>query len=359
MSGQVTPLRVDGSLVDLARSILDIRSVSGEEKDLADAIEATLRDCSHLEVMRHGNTVAARTTLQHPTRILWAGHLDTVPVNNNLPSKIQDNNLVGRGSVDMKSGVAVALALATQMTEPAHDVTWIFYDNEEVDSAKNGLGLFLEAHPDWVQGDFAIVGEPSNGVIEAGCNGTLRCEVVTRGVRAHSARAWKGVNAIHLAGEVLDTLRAYTPQDVEVDGLVFKEGLNAVGITGGVAGNVIPDLCTVTVNYRFAPDKTIEQAITHVHEVFRGFEVTVVDSAPAAKPGTASGFASRCLDLLDLPVEPKFGWTDVARLAQLSIPAVNFGPGDPSLAHTDGEQVEIAQIEAVYSGMKALVTTRV
>lgn len=359
MSSQVAPLNLDGSVVDLARSILDIRSVSGEEKDLADAIEETLRGCAHLEVIRHGNTVAARTSLQRPSRILWAGHLDTVPVNNNLPSEIRGGHLVGRGSVDMKSGVAVALAVATELSEPVHDVTWIFYDNEEVDSAKNGLGLFLQAHPDWVQADFAIVGEPSNGVIEAGCNGTLRAEVVTRGVRAHSARAWTGVNAIHLAGEILDVLRAYTPEDVDVDGLVFKEGLNAVAISGGVAGNVIPDLCTVTVNYRFAPDKTIEQAITHLYEVFQGFDVTIVDSAPAAKPGISAGFARRCLELLDLPVGPKYGWTDVARLAALGIPAINFGPGDPSLAHTDGEQVDIAQIEAVYARMKALLTSRV
>ena len=357
MSGQDRALNLGGSLLELTRSLLDVSSVSGDEKSLADAIEKALVSAPHLEVLRLGNTVAARTTLGRDHRIVWAGHLDTVPVNKNLPSEIRGDYLWGRGSVDMKAGVAVALTLALELDAPDHDVTWIFYDNEEVDSSKNGLGLFVAAHPEWVTGHFAVVGEPSNGIIEAGCNGTLRVEVVSEGQRAHSARSWMGRNAIHAAGDILDVLRSYTPRDVVVDGLVFKEGLNAVGISGGVAGNVIPDACTVTINYRFAPVTSVDEAIAHVESLFPGFSVTVVDSAPAAKPGTSTGFAKRCVEQLDVPVAPKFGWTDVARFATLGIPAINFGPGDPSLAHTDDERVEIAQIESVYERMKALLAS--
>lgn len=359
MSGQERTLNPAGSLLELTRSILDVPSVSGNETALADAIEESLASAPHLEVLRHGNTVAARTSAGRPHRIVWAGHLDTVPVNHNLPSEIRGDYLWGRGSVDMKAGVAVALKLALELDAPHHDVTWIFYDNEEVDSSKNGLGLFVAAHPEWVHGDFAVVGEPSHGVIEAGCNGTLRVEVVSQGQRAHSARSWMGRNAIHAAGEILDVLRSYQPRDVEVDGLVFKEGLNAVGISGGVAGNVIPDRTTVTINYRFAPDTSVDDAVAHVRTLFQGFEVTVVDSAPAAKPGTSTGFAKQCLEVLDVPVGPKFGWTDVARFSILGIPAINFGPGDPSLAHTDDEQVETAEIDSVYERMKALLTSTV
>ena len=120
---------------------------------------------------------------------------------------------------------------------------------------------------------------------------------------------------------------------------------------------MIPDACTVTINYRFAPDTSVDEAIAQVESLFPGFSVTVVDSAPAAKPGTSTGFAKQCVEQLDVPVAPKFGWTDVARFATLGIPAINFGPGDPSLAHTDDERVEIAQIESVYERMKALLAS--
>ena len=320
---------------------------------MADALEAVLRGAGHLEVLRVGNTLAARTTLGRARRVIWAGHIDTVPAHHNLPSRLEDGWLWGRGTVDMKAGVAIALTLATELDNPLHDVTWIFYDNEEVEAAKNGLGLFGAAHPDWVKGDLAIVGEPSRGLIEAGCNGTLRVEVSTTGVRAHSARAWMGTNAIHSASEILVRLAAHDAQEVEVDGLRYREGLNAVGISGGVAGNVIPDLCTVTINYRFAPDKALQDAIDHVSAVFEGFSVSVVDAAPAARPGLVQPFAKEFVDAVGVDVQPKFGWTDVARFSEWGIPAMNFGPGDPSLAHSDEERVELAEVESVYEALRA------
>jgi len=351
-----TVLNTNATAADLTRQIVDMPSPSGHEAPLADAIERALAGASHLEVVRVGNTVAARTMLGREARVLWAGHIDTVPVHNNLPSHTEAGVLYGRGTVDMKGGLAIGLKLAIELEAPLHDVTWIFYDNEEVEATKNGLGLFGAAHPEWVTGDFAIVGEPSNGALEGGCNGTLRVEVSTTGVQAHSARSWKGTNAIHAVSDVLTRLVDYEPQTIDVDGLSYREGVNAVGIAGGVAGNVIPDRATVTINYRFAPDKSVDQAVAHMNDVFEGYEVVVVDAAGGARPGLNSAIAQGFVTALGVELRPKYGWTDVARFGQWGIPAVNFGPGDPSLAHSDDERVEIASIESVFQGLKSWLT---
>jgi succinyl-diaminopimelate desuccinylase len=352
MSGESIVLKTEEPIEELTRQIVDIPSPSGKEAGLADALEAALVAAPHLETMRLGNTVAARTSLGRKHRVVWAGHIDTVPVNHNLPSTVKEGFLHGRGTVDMKGGLAIGLKLALELVSPLHDVTWIFYDNEEVEATKNGLGLFSAAHPEWVRGDFAIVGEPSNGAVEGGCNGTLRVVVTTAGRQAHSARSWMGENAIHAASAVLARMVEYEPHTVTVDGLDYREGLNAVGISGGVAGNVIPDRCEITVNYRFAPDKNVEEALVHLGDVFSGFNVAVVDQAGGARPGVDSALARGFVRALGVEVRPKYGWTDVARFGEWGIPAVNFGPGDPSLAHSDDERVAVADIQAVYAGMK-------
>jgi succinyl-diaminopimelate desuccinylase len=343
---------IGGPVSLLAESLVGMSSTSGNEEPLAGALEGLLRQALHLEVLRHGNTVAARTTQGKASRVVWAGHIDTVPANGNESATVADGVLSGRGSVDMKSGVAIGLKLALELVNPGVDVTWIFYDNEEVESSKNGLGLLGAAHPEWVVGDFAIVGEPSNGIVEGGCNGTLRVEVSSSGLRAHSARPWMGDNAIHRASEILKRLVAYEAAVVDVDGLTYREGMNAVGISGGVAGNVIPDLCTVMVNYRFAPNKSVEEAIAQVENLFEGFDIAVVDTAPGARPGLNHSLVHEFVTALGVEVAPKYGWTDVSRFGQWGIPALNYGPGDPALAHADNEQVEIAQIEACYRGLK-------
>ncbi|MEO6942204.1 MAG: succinyl-diaminopimelate desuccinylase, partial [Terrimesophilobacter sp.] len=239
-------LDLTASSIEITQALCDIESVSGNEREIADAVEAAVSGFTHLDVTRDGDAIVARTHLGREQRVVIAGHLDTVQVNNNLPTRRVGQFLVGRGTVDMKAGVAVQLKLAVELTEPAVDITWIWYDHEEVSSDLNGLGRLARNHPALLAGDFAILGEPTNAVIEGGCNGTLRVDVTTRGVRAHSARAWVGRNAIHLAAPILSILAEYEPREVEVDGLVYRESLNVVGITGGVAGNVIPDECTVS-----------------------------------------------------------------------------------------------------------------
>jgi succinyl-diaminopimelate desuccinylase len=359
------PSGPESDLVALTRTICDIPSVSGAETALADAIETLLRGYPHLEVLRDGDAVVARTSLGRDRRVVVAGHIDTVPVADNLPTRLvgagDDAVLWGRGTVDMLGGVAVALALATELgapgSEPAHDVTWIFYDHEEVDSVLNGLGRLARNHPDLLRGDFAILGEPSNSGIEGGCNGTMRVELRTRGVAAHSARAWIGENAIHAAAPALARLAAYEPRAVEVDGLVYREGLNAVRIEGGIAGNVIPDACTVEVNYRFAPSRSVEEAEAHLREVFDGFDLVVTDASGGARPGLddplAAQFVKSVLATTGGAPAPKYGWTDVARFAELGVPAVNFGPGDPLLAHKDDEHLPVGQLAQCRDALRA------
>lgn len=353
-------LDLTADVVDLTRAICDVETVSDHEGPLADAIEAAARGVDHLVVRRYGDTVVARTELGRPTRVVIAGHIDTVPLNGNLPTRLvrEDGGevLVGRGTVDMKAGVAVQLKLAAEVAEPVPDVTWIWYDHEEVGEELNGLNRLLAAHPRELAGDFAILGEPTSAGIEGGCNGNLRAEVRTAGRRAHSARGWVGVNAIHLAAPILARLAAYEPRSVDVDGLVYREGLNAVRIRGGVAGNVIPDECVVEVNHRFAPSRSAEDAVAHVREVFDGFDVRVVDLAAGARPGLDRPAARRFVAAVGAEPKPKYGWTDVARFAALGVPAVNYGPGDPLLAHADDERVPVAQIRAVEAGLRAWLT---
>ncbi|MHA7959413.1 succinyl-diaminopimelate desuccinylase [Streptomyces sp. L500] len=352
----------------LTARLVDFRSESGDEKALADAIEAELRGLPHLTVDRHGNNVVARTNLGRAERVVLAGHIDTVPIADNVPSRLTadisgsvagNGILWGCGTSDMKSGVAVQLRVAATVPEPNRDLTFVFYDNEEVAAHLNGLGHVAEAHPDWLAGDFAILLEPSEGEVEGGCQGTLRVLLRTTGERAHSARSWMGSNAVHAAAPILARLAAYEPRRPVVDGLEYHEGLNAVRIEGGVANNVIPDECTVTVNFRYAPDRTPEEALAHVHEVFADCGVTefvVDDHSGGARPGLDHPAAVAFMAAVGGTARPKFGWTDVARFSALGVPAVNYGPGDPLYAHKRDEHVDTAKITQCEERLRAWLT---
>jgi succinyl-diaminopimelate desuccinylase len=340
----VTALDLSLSGPDLTVALCDVESVSGNEKALADLLERALRDVPHLTVDRDGDAVVARTSLGRAERVVLAGHIDTVPLGGNLPCRVEDGRIHGCGTTDMKSGVAVQLRLAAHLPEPNRDVTYVFYDHEEVEADKNGLGRIARNSPDWLAGDFAVLMEPTNATVEGGCQGTMRADVVLRGHRAHSARSWLGANAVHAAGEVLRRLEAYDAEQVEIDGLVYREGLNAVGITGGVAGNVIPDECRVSVNYRFAPSRSEGEAADVVRRVLDGYDVEVVDSAPGALPGLSQPAAAAFVAMVGREPQPKFGWTDVARFSALGVPAVNYGPGDPGVAHQREEYCDVGPI---------------
>ncbi|MBK8447499.1 MAG: succinyl-diaminopimelate desuccinylase [Micropruina sp.] len=346
-----------GDLVALFRAVVDIESVSGNERALADAVQHALSGHAHLEVLRDGDTVIARTNLGRPERVVIAGHLDTVPLAGNLPSRVEGERVYGRGTCDMKGGIAVMLAVAVATDNPVRDLTWIFYDHEEVESSANSLGRIATERPEVLAGDFAVLMEPTSARVEGGCQGTLRFTVTTTGTAAHSARAWMGRNAIHDAAEVLARLGAHESEQPVVDGLRYHEGLNAVAISGGIAGNVIPDRCTITVNFRFAPHRSIDQAKQYCRDVLHGYELTFTDEAAGARPGLNLPAAAAFVAAVGGQPSAKFGWTDVARFSALGVPAVNFGPGDPSKAHADDEFCPIPELFTCRDALARWLTT--
>ena len=361
-------LRAD--VLQIACDLIETPSVSKHEAAIADLVESALRPSTHLEVVRDGNTVVARTNLGRAERVILGGHLDTVPSSGNDAAllvktggtapvadsagstDVSEDRLYGLGACDMKGGVAVQLKLAAELTAPTRDVTYLFYEAEEIEAEFNGLKRLADTRPDLLVGDFAVLMEPSNAIVEAGCQGTMRIEVRAHGRRAHTARAWMGENAIHGLTEVLARLTSYAPRTPIIDDLQYREGLQAVFINGGVAGNVVPDDACITINHRFAPDRSPAEAEAHLREVFAGFDVTLVDEAPGALPGLSHPAAAAFVAATGGAVEPKFGWTDVSRFSALGIPAVNFGPANPALAHTPHEYVPVEDLYRVEAQLR-------
>ena len=349
-------------LLRLTAELIDLPSPSFAEGPMVEHLEAELRACAWLDVERVGDNLVARTHLGRDTRLVLAGHTDTVPANGNETARIDGDTLWGLGATDMKGGIAVMLELARTVAEPIVDVTYVFYAREEVAAVHNGLAELFAQRADLVVGDVALLGEPTSAAIEAGCQGTMRHVVTMAGRRAHPARAWMGVNAIHRIGQLLATLDAYEPRQPVIAGCEFHEALLAVAIDGGVAGNVVPDSATVTINHRFAPDRSIDEADAHVREVLAGVLgpddiVERTDAAGAAWPATEHPLVRRLVERNSLEVRAKLGWTDVARFAEAGIPAANFGPGDPTLAHAPDERVERRDLDQAFAALRDLLTS--
>ena len=339
--------------VALTRQLVDVPSVSGGEAEISALVEKSLA-AQGLSVVRDGECLIARTDLGRRERVLLAGHLDTVPIADNVPSRVDGGRIHGCGSSDMKSGLAVALHLVATVSEPTSDLTVVAYDCEEVEADRNGLGRLARDHRDLLDADLAILLEPTGARVEAGCQGTLRVRIDATGRRAHSARSWLGDDAIHHLAKPLAALGSYLPRTVKIDGCTFREGLNAVGVSGGVAGNVIPDEAALVVNFRFAPDRTVDEAYAHVVDVLG--PCTLTDAAAGALPRLDQPAARAFVAATGGAPRAKYGWTDVARFAELGIPAVNYGPGDPNLAHTRDESVEIATITRCAEQLRAYLT---
>jgi succinyl-diaminopimelate desuccinylase len=349
-------------LLELCAELVDIPSVSHHERAITDHLEIVLRAVPWLRLHRVDNNLVARTELGRPQRLVIAGHTDTVPANDNGRARVDGDTLWGLGAADMKAGVAVALELARTVSEPALDVTYVFYECEEVEARHNGLKKLLASRPDVLAGDAAILGEPTNGRVEAGCQGTLRLGVTFAGRRAHTARPWMGRNAIHRLGDALRRVSAYEGRRPVLNGCEFREALQAVRVEGGVAGNVVPDRAVLTVNHRFAPDRTGPEALGHVREVLGGAVdeaggdlVELVDLAEGAPPRLDHPLLAALVNATGQPPLAKLGWTDVAFFSSGGIPAANFGPGDPALAHAPDERVERSQLEAVHAGLRRLL----
>lgn len=349
-------------LLALTRDLVAVPSESHHEAELVDHLEAELGAVPWLVTERVGDNLVTRTTLGRSTRILLAGHTDTVPANDNATPRIDGDTLWGLGATDMKAGLAVMVELARTVAEPAVDVTYVFYAGEEVETVHNGLGHLFRDRPDLMAADVALLGEPTDATIEAGCQGTMRLHVTLHGVRAHTARPWMGRNAVHRLGRLLAAVDAHPTREPDIDGCRFREALQAVAVDGGVAGNVVPDLATVALNHRFAPDRTAAEAEAAVRAVLApaleaADEVEVVDLAGGAAPSLDHPILVALVGRNQLPVSAKLGWTDVARFAEHGVPATNFGPGDALIAHTAEERVDRAPIDRCYGVLRDLLLT--
>lgn len=345
----------------LAADLVAVPSVSFNEARITDLIQESLDDSrGHLDVVRIGDNLVARTDLGRQWRLVLAGHTDTVPPSDNAEARIEGDVLWGVGSADMKGGVAVLLELALNATLPIVDVTYIFYAREEVDSVHSGLREVAAARPDLLDADVALLLEPTGGIVEAGCQGTMRIKVTLAGERAHTARGWMGRNAIHRLGALLEVVDGYEPRRPVISGCEFREGLQAVHVTGGVAGNVVPDEAVLTINHRFAPDRTPAEAERHVRALVEpvlepGDAFEVVDVAPPADPGLEHSLLKAVVRNSGAPPRAKLGWTDAAFFAQRGVPASNFGPGDPLLAHTSHEHVHRDSLHKAYRVLEDLL----
>lgn len=353
-------LAPSSDLLERTAALVRIASPSREESAIVEVLEAELRALPHLEVTRVGDNLVARTSLGRAQRVILAGHTDTVPAHPDEATRLDGDRLHGVGASDMKGGLAVMCDLAASLVEPAVDVTYVFYAREEIASAESGLGELFAQRPDLLVGDVAILGEPTDALIEAGCQGTVRLRVTVHGARAHTARPWMGRNAVHRLAPILELLASHECRRPVIDGCEFREALQAVEIGGGVAGNVVPDVAHVTLNHRFAPDRTTEQAIEHVRALLAPFlddgdTIEVLDAADAAAPALTHPLFASLVERSGGVVLAKLGWTDVARFASHGVPALNYGPGDNTVAHTAGEYLDRAPLERVHAVLAGLL----
>jgi succinyl-diaminopimelate desuccinylase len=351
-----------GDLLAVTRDLMAVPSLSRDEAALAELVEKTLGVCPWLGVERVGDNVVARTALGRFQRLVLAGHLDTVPPSANAAPRLDGDTLWGVGASDMKGGLAVMLDLATSVQEPAVDVTWCFYAREEIGREDSGLLELWTHRPELLEGDAAVLGEPTSALVEAGCQGTMRVRIGLRGVRAHTARPFTGRNAIHRLAPLLQRVAAWPGREVVLDGCMYAEQLQAVSVEGGVAGNVVPDEVWVVVNHRYAPDRRAAAAEAFLHELLdpvlepdAGDEWELLDAGDGAPPSLEHPLLHSLVEQSGAAPKAKVGWTDVASFWEHGVPAANFGPGDPLLAHHPDERVSRAQLERARDVLAALI----
>ena len=348
-------------LFKLTHELVCIPSESFQEKEIVDFVAQKLSEAPWLDVTRIGDNIVAKTGDTKGMRLLLGGHTDTVPAQGNDQIRLSEDSIWGIGSADMKGGIAIMLSLALNVPDSAVDMTYVFYAREEVAHKHNGL-LEIEANqPELLIADLAILGEPTSGNIEAGCQGTMRFTLELKGERAHTARPWMGRNAIHRLSGVLTAIEDYESRNPVIEGCQYREALQVVKVEGGIAGNVVPDSTTLTINHRVAPDRSLDIAEREIRDLLGPFmepadELKVVDAAPPAKPGLSNPILASMIESHELDVQAKLGWTDVAFFDQKGIPAANFGPGDATLAHTSNEQVERSSIDQCYLALKQIIT---
>jgi succinyl-diaminopimelate desuccinylase len=336
-------------LVETLSWLVDIPSVTGDEAPLRDAIAGRLGGMRQQAIA--DSLVVGEA---HDGAVILVGHLDTVPLQGHVGARVEADRVHGLGSTDMKGGLAVMIHLIEALGPDR--VACVFYAGEEGPLSGNQLGQILTDASWLVAASAGIVLEPTNQALEAGCQGSINADVTFTGEPAHSARPWLGDNAITKAGEFLTFMRGLEPELHVVNGLEFKEVMSVTTAQGGVARNVIPAGFVMNVNYRFAPDRNPESAVERLLEVCAGGDrVEITDVAPAGSVNVDHPLFRSLIENSGAAVFGKQGWTDVAQLSAVGIPAINFGPGEPSLAHKPGESVRIADLHWAHDSLLAVL----
>ncbi len=345
-------------VIETLKVLIEIPSVYGNEKEIADFIEKFLKKEAKLEPIRINNTVVAHTELKEGRKtIALVGHLDTVPGENELTGQLKEGRLYGLGASDMKAGDAVILEIArlTGRLEPRFNLVFILYEKEEGPFEENGLKPLFEEEKNLMnQIDLALVLEPTDNVVQIGCLGVIHAWFTFKGKRAHSARPWEGENAIHKGWKLLKFLDERKPEEIVVGNLNYYEVLNATMVDYKGGRNIIPEEFRVNLNFRFSPLKSPEEAVKELKKLAESVnaEVEVTDLSPAAKPCQDNPILKELIEMFKLKTEPKQAWTDVAQFSQHGIDAVNFGPGQPHQAHQRNEYVEIAKVKENYNMLR-------
>ena len=348
-------------LAERTLELVNISSVSREEAAIMRAVRGLIP--SGFEMWFDDGQALVAVTPRRADRplVVLAGHVDTVPAQENFPGRATDTEVIGLGASDMKGGVAVMLELAHWIAdarpELAVDVALVIFTREELPVAESPLPGAFAACPGLADAALAIVLEPTDNTIQSGCVGNLNGTLRFRGRAAHSARPWTGDNAITRAVEGLAGLVATPPRTVEVEGLPFTEVVSVTRISGGIADNVIPDLVECHVNFRFTPDRTPDQAAA----VIRGLvgaagELEITSIAPSGKVAPPSALRARLIAAGGFAVAPKQAWTPVAQFTEVGIDAVNLGPGAPAMAHTREERIAIAALVRTYTALVAFIS---
>lgn len=329
--------------------LVDIPSETGNETAIRDAIAVRLAD--HPQAVVKDSLVVGAPA---PGKVVIAGHTDTVPLQGHIGARVEGDRLYGLGATDMKAGLAVMVHLVEALgTDRA---VMVFYAGEEGPLSGNQLGPVLDALPALEQSEAGIVMEPTNLEMHAGCQGGVNATVWFEGVAGHSARPWLGENAISKAGDFLTMMDGLAPELHLIEGLEFKEVISVTRASGGIANNIIPSRFEMNVNYRWSPDRTMDEAIAHLRDMCSaadGFEV--VDAAPAAYPEIKHPLFTALAEAASAGISHKQGWTDVAQLAERGIPAVNFGPGETALAHKPGESVRLSDLDWAYDALSSVL----
>ncbi len=348
------------ALANTLLHLVNIESVSGNEGTLTDFFVREMRAVGLHPAKRARDWALFKPEPSGKPVVLLAGHSDTVPAQGNLPGHLEGEWVRGLGASDMKAGLAVMLELARalgSMSEASVEPWFLLFGQEEMALEASLLPKIFAACPFLSEVDLVLMMEPTANTIQAGCLGNIIARLEFDGVAAHSARPWLGKNAIHEAVRGLQALAGAEIRDAQVGGLTFREVVSVTTIQGGVADNVVPDHVIAGVNFRYAPDRTPAEAKARLRELAGADgRLTIVSNAPPAPVAVANPLLGRLREIGGMALEPKQAWTPVAEFAQAGHDAVNYGPGDPALAHRRDERVAVSALSESLAVLRRFIS---